>query len=179
MSSPSISSPVTRSQTKTKKTDDAPKKGLTTKSSSGGTVKKSSRKSLLMEGGRDGEKRDMVSDKKVERSFSVTYDEGVEPIEDLTDEEPKAKRKRDRETPLMSVLKANSGILNKMSDSVSALSRTQTSTPATPDDADRLWALSLVQHMKRMDQSVKDKFVLHVMKTAFEAISGEWPKKTD
>ena len=41
---------------------------------------------------------------------------------------------------------------------------------------EQLWADSLVPHMKRMDQDIKDDYMVHVLGLTFKAVRGQWPE---
>lgn len=85
-----------------------------------------------------------------------------------------AKRKAAKDSELLEVLKERSQIMHKMSDTVASISKVAIKPPPE-DSAEMLWAKSLVLQMSRMNETVKDQFMVHVYKLAMDAISGKFP----
>ena len=108
-----------------------------------------------------------------QKTYSLDYGDDEEEEEyPAPDEKGPLKRKREREyNPVVQVLKERSGMLQKMSDTVVSLSN----TADKENDVDVLWAKTLALHMKRMPQNIRDRFSVHVLQMAFDAIDGKWP----
>ena len=106
------------------------------------------------------------------KTYTLDFDEEEEDEENPGPADKGPKRKREREyNPVVQVLKERSGMLQKMSDTVMSLSN----TADKDNDVDVLWAKTIAHHMKRMPQTVRDRFSVFVLQTAFDAIDGKWP----
>ena len=91
----------------------------------------------------------------------------------------KGTRKRAHtDTAMLQVMQDRSKMYEKLTDSVAAMTHQSAAAAAKPpeeDSVDSLWAKSLVMHMKRMEQRIKDRFMVHVYEIAMDAIGGKMP----
>jgi uncharacterized protein YbcI len=74
---------------------------------------------------------------------------------------------------MLDIMMERTKIMDNMTKNVAAF--TQVANKETEETADSLWGKTLVLMMARMDQEIKDKFMVFVYKTAIEAIHGKVP----
>ena len=116
------------------------------------------------------------------------YDLTIDPNSDYADFQSKSapghrrvkeeanKKKKAQDIDIASALREKNVAINRMTDTFSNLHGAQTTTAASANNPDQLWADALVPHLGRMKQETKDCFMFHVLGLAFKAIQGVWPK---
>ena len=85
----------------------------------------------------------------------------------------KNKEKADND-PMLKLMKEKADNIQKMTESFVNKQPAASVGPICPE---QLWADSLVPHLARMTQEVRDQYMVHVLGLAFKAISGQWPEK--
>ena len=85
----------------------------------------------------------------------------------------KNKEKADND-PMLKLMKENADNIQKMTESFVNKQPAASVGPICPE---QLWADSLVPHLARMTQEVRDQYMVHVLGLAFKAISGRWARE--
>ena len=119
----------------------------------------------------------LVSDS--ESSYTVTvnpdwYAQQGSEYRKLKDIEAARKKKEKADNdPLVQIMREKADNIKKMTDCINANPGGQLTTPIAVSP-EQLWADSMVPHLGRMRQEIRDEFMVHVLGLAFQAISGKW-----
>ena len=82
------------------------------------------------------------------------------------------KKNEDKETSIVAAMREKTLALEKMTQ---AMRDKGASECSAAESAEQLWANSLVPHLARMSDEVRDSFMYTVLGMAFKAIKGTWP----
>ena len=87
------------------------------------------------------------------------------------------KKKQKVDEPIMAMMREKTANFTKMTETIQAMAAAPPPSlgVAQEESAEHLYALSLVPHLKRMDDDTRDLFMCHVFKIAMKAVRGMWP----
>lgn len=86
------------------------------------------------------------------------------------------KKRKQPDSNMLQIMQERSKLMEKMTESVVTFTQSAIrGEGSSVESADVLWSKSLVLLMGRMQQDIKDKFMVYVYKIAMEAIQGKLP----
>lgn len=108
------------------------------------------------------------------KSGDCNTDKTNDTNEDWYNAPSRSRKKSNKDNSVCEIMQQRSHMFERVSRSVESLSE-YARKPVQEDSADTLWAKSLVLQMSRMEQTIKDKFMVFVYQVAIDAINGKEP----